>query len=124
MHNSKHQSRHQCQYHIDMSDWWVQKIDGVKRESRLSDVALARRLDISPAMLAHVKMGRRVLPLHARLRLLDAIGYVITRDLLLRVLPEEVRSAIIDTNAAMTEANYVQSGSDPNENLERPPKWQ
>ena len=57
-----------------MHEWWIEKIEGLKRDARLSDVTLARRLDISPAMLAHVRMGRRALPLHARLRLLDALG--------------------------------------------------
>lgn len=107
-----------------MSDWWQEKIDVVKRQSRLSDVALAKRLDISPAMLAHVRVGRRALPLQARLRLLDALGYVITRDLLLRVLPDEVRSAIIDTNAAVTEAHLAAGSEDPNAKLDLPPKWQ
>jgi hypothetical protein len=107
-----------------MHEWWIEKIEGLKRDSRLSDVTLARRLDISPAMLAHVRMGRRALPLHARLRLLDALGYVITRDLLLRVLPNEVRSAIVDTNAAITEQSYAEQGPEPNAGLEPPPKWQ
>lgn len=107
-----------------MSDWWIAKIDGFKRQSRLSDVALARRLDLSPAMLAHVRVGRRALPLQARLRLLDALGYVITRDLLLRVLPDEVRSAVIDTNAALTESLRPHGGEDPNVSLELPPNWQ
>lgn len=107
-----------------MHEWWIEKIEGLKRASRLSDVTLARRLDISPAMLAHVRMGRRALPLHARLRLLDALGYVITRDLLLRVLPDEVRSAIVDTNAAITDASYAEQGPEPNEGLEPPPKWE
>ena len=107
-----------------MSDWWTKNIDVFKRRSRLSDVALAKRLDISPAMLAHVRVGRRALPLQARLRLLDAMGYVITRDLLLRILPEEVRSALVDTNAAVTEAFHANGGVDPNTHLELPPNWQ
>lgn len=106
-----------------MDDWWVQKIEGLKQQAKLSDVALAKRLDISPAMLAHVRVGRRALPLQARLRLLDALGYVITRDLLLRVLPEEVRSAIVDTNAAITEAHYRAKESGDDEGLELPPEW-
>jgi hypothetical protein len=107
-----------------MHEWWIEKIEGLKRDSRLSDVTLARRLDISPAMLAHVRMGRRALPLHARLRLLDALGYVITRDILLRVLPDEVRTAIVDTNAALTEAAYAEKGAEANAGLDPPPKWQ
>lgn len=106
-----------------MDEWWIQKIERYKQQSKLSDVALAKRLDISPAMLAHVRVGRRVLPIQARLRLLDALGYVITRDLLLRVLPEEVRAAIIDTNAAMTEAHYQSKEPGVDVQLELPPEW-
>ena len=106
-----------------MNEWWITKLEGLKRQSRLSDVTLAKRLDISPAMLAHVRMGRRALPLQARLRLLDALGYVITRDLLLRILPEDVRSAMVDTNAMMLETNK-RDESDPNVDLELPPVWQ
>ncbi|MDC8785996.1 helix-turn-helix domain-containing protein [Roseateles koreensis] len=106
-----------------MDDWWIQRIEGLKQQAKLSDVALAKRLDISPAMLAHVRVGRRALPLQARLRLLDALGYVITRDLLLRVLPEEVRAAVVDTNAAMTEAHYRPKETGADDSLELPPEW-
>lgn len=108
---------------LGMSEWWIQRVDALKRQSRLSDVALAKRLDISPAMLAHVRSGRRALPLQGRLRLLDALGYVVTRDLFLRILPEDVRSAVVDTNAALTEAHYAPGESDPNAGLDLPPEW-
>ena len=106
-----------------MDEWWIQKIAVLKRQSGLSDVALAKRLDISPAMLAHIRVARRALPLQARLRLLDALGYVITRSLLLRLLPEEVRSAAIATNAALTEDHYAGNKADPNIGLDLPPEW-
>jgi len=106
-----------------MDEWWIQKIERYKQQSKLSDVALSKRLDISPAMLAHVRFGRRVLPIQARLRLLHALGYVITRDLLLRVLPEDLRAAIIDTSALMTEPNHQSKDFDPNDRLDLPPEW-
>lgn len=107
-----------------MEEWWIDKLDRLKRESGLSDVALAKRLDISPAMLAHVRVGRRALPLQSRIRLLDAVGYVITRDVFLRLVPEEVRAALVAANAEVTEAHYAAAETDPNANLELPPKWQ
>ena len=106
-----------------MDDWWIQQLDRFRRESQLSDVAVAKRLDISPAMLAHVRTGRRLLPLQARIRLLDALGYVITRKLLLRVVPEEVRQALVAANAALIEANLAEGAADPNADLEMPPEW-
>lgn len=106
-----------------MEEWWIQKIELLKRNSGLSDVTLAKRLDISPAMLAHVRVGRRSPPLQARIRLLDALGYVITRDMFLRLLTDEVRSAAIATNAALTEAHFAVNESDPNAALDLPPEW-
>jgi hypothetical protein len=106
-----------------MNDWWIRQIEEYKQKSRLSDVAVSKRLDISPAMLAHVRMGRRSLPMQGRLRLLDALGYVVTRDLLLRILPEDMRNAIVDTNAALTDEHLTSDGSEPNAGLELPPEW-
>jgi hypothetical protein len=40
------------------------------------------------------------------------------------VLPEEVRLAIIETNAAVSEALYAPTEPDPNEGRDLPPKWQ
>jgi len=105
-----------------MDEWWIRQLEDFRQRSKLTDVAIAKRLDISPAMLAHVRMGRRALPIHGRVRLLDALGYVVTRDLLLRVLPEELRSAVIDTNAAVTESLYSDK-ADPNAGREVPPAW-
>jgi hypothetical protein len=106
-----------------MNEWWTDKIGVLKLQTGISDVTLARRLDISPAMLAHVRGGRRSLPLQARLRLLDALGYVITRDLFLHILPEEVRAATIATNATLTEAHYSANQADPNIGMDLPPEW-
>lgn len=106
-----------------MDDWWIHRIEGLKKESEVSDVGLAKRLDISPAMLAHVRMGRRALPLHARIRLLDALGYVITSDMLLRILPEQVRSALVETNALSPGVHPEAGEPDPNSALEIPPTW-
>lgn len=106
-----------------MNGWWIANIESIKRERRCSDVALAKRLDISPAMLAHVRMGRRALPLQARLRLLHALGYVVTRDLLLRALPSDVRSAVIDTKAGLIGGADTEGGLDLNAGLELPPHW-
>lgn len=102
-----------------MNDWWVLQLEGLRQREKCTDVALAKRLDISPAMLAHVRMGRRDLPIHGRLRLLHALDYVITPDLFLRSLPEEIRSALVDTNALIEKPGEP----DPNAGREMPPFW-
>lgn len=104
-----------------MSNWWIEKLDEFKEKSRLSDVAVAKRLDISAAMLAHARAGRRELPLQGKLRLLDALGYVITRDLFLRVLNKDLRSALIDTNARWTESHLMADDPEPNKGRDLPP---
>lgn len=106
-----------------MNEWWSAKIESIKYERSCSDVALAKRLDISPAMLAHVRVGRRALPLQARIRLLHELGYVVTRDVLLRALPSDVRSAVIDTKAGLMGGAEAQEGLPMNEGLELPPYW-
>ena len=108
-------------YDVDMSNWWIKKLDDYKEKSKLSDVAVAKRLDISAAMLAHARAGRRELPLQGKLRLLDALGYVITRDLFLRVLNKDLRSALIDTKARLTESHLTGNDPGPNAGLDLPP---
>ena len=106
-----------------MDDWWLEKIEELKRQMQLSDVALSRRLEISPAMLTHFRMGRRQLPLHARICLLDTLGYAITRDILLRILPEEARSAAIAADNRRAQKKGGSEEPDSNTELELPPPW-
>jgi len=71
---------------------WLDRLDLLKRRlSRDTEVNLASQVGISPAMLGHVRAGRRPLPLNARIRLLDKLGIEITRDWLVRILPLEAR---------------------------------
>lgn len=97
-------------------------MDELKAKLELTDVALSRRVEISPAMLAHVRAGRRPLPPASRIRLLDALGYVMTRDLLLRLLPAELRSAIESVDNRRAEFLGVPADSDPNVGREMPPE--
>lgn len=108
-------------YHEKMTDWWIKKLDEYKHRSKLTDVAVAKRLDISAAMLAHARAGRRELPLQGKLRLLDALGYVITRDIFLRILSRDLRSALVDTNALLTESHLSGGESESDDGLDLPP---
>jgi hypothetical protein len=76
---------------------WLRRLDRLKNRLGIdSDVVLASTVGISPAMLAHVRAGRRPLPLPARIRLLDKLGYAFTRDKLLEILPNEARAVITE----------------------------
>ncbi len=76
---------------------WLARLDQLKIRLGIdSDVVLASTVGISPAMLAHVRAGRRPLPLPARVRLLDKLGYAFTRDKLLEILPNEARAVLTE----------------------------
>jgi hypothetical protein len=76
---------------------WLGRLDQLKKRFGInSDVVLASTVGISPAMLAHVRAGRRPLPLPARIRLLDKLGYAFTRDKLLEILPNEARAVLTE----------------------------
>lgn len=104
-------------------DFWNARLDLLKTKMGWTDVAVARRLEMTPAMLGHVRAGRRLLPTAAKFRLLDALGYQMTRDLLLRLLPSDVGEAIRD--ADNLRLNVVEGESDNakiNSRLGLPPK--
>jgi len=101
--------------------WWVARLDALKDRHRLTDVALSRRIGISPAMLAHVRAGRNKLPPASKVRLLDALGYVLTRDVLLSVLPAELKSALLEVDHNHAQHLWAQPEPDPNAGLESPP---
>ncbi len=101
------------------NQWWIARINDLGKKMSWSDARVARRIHISPAMLAHVRAGRRPLTLPARVRLLDALGYVNTRDLLLEILPVDLRDAVKEWDSH----RLAKGGpdEDDNEGLPMPP---
>ena len=74
---------------------WTDRLDRLKARRKLeSDVVLAYTVGISPAMLAHVRAARRPLPLPARFRLLDKLGYKMTRERIISALPDDAKAVI------------------------------
>jgi len=106
-----------------MDEWWVEKIEVLKRQRKLNDVAASHLLHISPATLTHYRMARRHISLHVRIRLLDELGYAITNQVLLLIVPEKVRSALLASNPRWAEEQSKERVDDPNLGLELPPKW-
>lgn len=108
-----------------MREWWMEKIEAHKQGLALSDVKLAKRLDISPAMMGHVRAGTRDLPLQARIRLLHEMGYTLSADLLARIVPEPLRDALEAVWATPGAAKQLPSfgPGQPNQGLESPPLW-
>lgn len=106
-----------------MEEWWVEKIEELKRQRVLNDVGASHLLHTSPAALTHYRMARRRPPLHVRIRLLDALGYAITNEVLLRILPEDVRTALIASNPRWADERSIEAVENPNIGLELPPAW-
>ena len=79
---------------MDESEWWLERMDELKARLGLTDVGLGRQLDITGVMVGHVRGGRSALPTTARIRLLDKLGYTITREALLLLLPEAQRELV------------------------------
>jgi hypothetical protein len=69
--------------------------------------------------MAHARVGRRRLSLGARIRLLHALGYVIDRTLFLRLLPPDVRAAVMETTPGFRGKD---GAVDPNDGMELPPE--
>lgn len=104
---------------IQTDNYWNRRLNDLKERFGLeSEVELSSAVGISPAMLGHVRSGRRSLPVPARARLLDKLGYVLTRDLLLRLLPNDVSQTIADID---NKRLLPPGGDEPNAGLELPP---
>lgn len=101
-------------------DYWNRQLDNLKRSSQLStEVELSLLIGLSPAMLAHVRTGRRPLPFPAKAKLLDRLGYILTRDLMLRLLPDDAARTVIDIDNARLKRKVDEAGE--NTGRELPP---
>lgn len=82
---------------MQKDDEWLARLDQLKERFGMeSEVVLATSVGISPAMLGHVRAGRRPLPLSARIRLVDKLGYEFTREWFLAILPSEARAVFTE----------------------------
>lgn len=77
---------------------WGRLLDRLKMRMDLSDTALAAQIGLSKSMLSQCRTGARPLPLAAKYRLLDKLGYALTRDLILAALADEPREAITEAD--------------------------
>lgn len=96
---------------MEGKDKWLTRLDELKERLGISsDVVLATSIGISPAMLAHVRAGRRPLPLLARIRLLDRLNYGRSRDILLEAVPSEARALLIEMDNRRHEKRMRKKG--------------
>lgn len=73
---------------------WVEKLNQLKEQRQYTDTELAAQLGISKTFLADLRAGRRPFPPGVRFSILDMLGFDMTRDTLLMLLPDELREKI------------------------------
>lgn len=73
---------------------WIAKLDLLRDRMSLNDSQVAAELGLSRSMLAQVRSGHRQLPTKAKLRLLDKLGYALTRGTVLAALSGELTETI------------------------------
>lgn len=85
--------------------FWNERLDYLKQQLELrSEFELAIVLKIHPATLGHIRSQLRPPSVANAVKILDKSGYVLTRDLFIRVLPQATQAAIsrADRRRALT----------------------
>ena len=77
---------------------WIAKLDALRDRMSLNDSQLAAELGLSRSMLAQVRSGHRQLPTKAKLRLLDKLGYALSRGMVLSALSNELTETITEAD--------------------------
>lgn len=76
-------------------NFWNARLDQIRQRFELrSELELSITLRMHPASVAHIRSGLRAPSVANAIRILDKSGYVLTRDLFVRVLPQQARVAI------------------------------
>ncbi len=73
---------------------WPEIIEKLLEERQLSLRGLAASLDLSHVYLSAVRKGTQPASPMLKFKLLDMLGYDMTRDVLLKLLPDEVANSI------------------------------
>lgn len=77
---------------------WIAKLDALRDRMSLNDSQMAAELGLSRSMLAQVRSGHRQLPTKAKLRLLDKLGYALSRGMVLAALSNELTETITEAD--------------------------
>lgn len=75
---------------------WIQQLDKLKESRQYTDTELAAALGISKGFLSDVRSGRRPMPTAVKLAIIDRLGYDLTRDVIISVLPTDMQQKIMD----------------------------
>lgn len=79
---------------------WPALLDKLKLRLDLNETELAATIGLSRSMLSQVRIDHRPLPTKAKLVVLDRLGYVLTRGMVLSALPTELSATISEADNA------------------------
>ena len=103
--------------------FWNRCLDRLKetRCDPATDVQLSFLIRVSPAMISQLRTGRRSFPFPLKIKVLDALGYVIDHDLLVRLLPRADRLALLELQKTKVGSKSARVSASENKGLELPP---
>jgi DNA-binding Xre family transcriptional regulator len=79
---------------------WLKELDKLKAARQYTDTELAATLGISKGFLSDLRSGRRPMPTAVRLAIVDRMGYDLTRNVLISILPIEIQQKVMDIEVA------------------------
>ncbi|WP_425953295.1 hypothetical protein [Ralstonia pseudosolanacearum] len=79
---------------------WICAMESLRTQNAWGDADLSAAISLSTSMINQCRSGRRPLPPSARIRVLSHLGFEITRDRLLSVVPDEIREAVLEADAS------------------------
>jgi transcriptional regulator with XRE-family HTH domain len=83
----------------DQNRNFIEKLDLLKRKRQWTDAELALQIGLSnPQHLTKIRTGERPIPFEVKIRAWDLLGYAMSRDVLLGLLPEKFSSRIVEAD--------------------------
>lgn len=108
-------------YEMTELEFWNARLNDMRsRCDPQTDVQLSFAIRISPAMISQIRSGRREPPFDLKVKLLEALGYVLDHDLLIRLLPMDHRRIVMDAMRRSTDPELSKPQSH-NHGKELPP---
>lgn len=75
-------------------NFFAERLKDLQEARGINDSQTAKLLGISRQFLSSVKQGERPMPPMVKFKILDFLGYTWTRENLLRILPDDIATAL------------------------------
>jgi hypothetical protein len=107
---------------MSRTKYWSQKLDELKQQLKLTtDVELSFALRVGTGMLSHIRKGRCPVPIAIGADILHRLGYVIDRELLVRLMSRDAREMIAKIDEETGHPGGAGSAVGANSERELPP---